>query len=106
IFEGLVSLKPGTGIPAPGLALSWTPSKNGLAWTFKLRQGVSFTDNTPFDAAAVCANFSRWYDFTGSFQNPDATYYWQTVFGGFAKPEPGSPPSHFHKGCPTAGRDT
>src|SRR5216683_2869709 len=38
IYEGLVSLKPGTGIPAPGLALSWSSSKNGLVWTFKLRQ--------------------------------------------------------------------
>ena len=106
IYEGLVSLKPGTGIPAPGLALSWTPSKDGLAWTFKLRQGVTFTDNTPFNAAAVCSNFGRWYDFTGSFQNPDATYYWQTVFGGFRHPEAGSPTSSIYKGCKAVGKST
>jgi len=106
IYEGLVSLKPGTSVPAPGLALSWSPSKDGLTWTFKLRQGVNFTDGTPFNAAAVCSNFSRWYDFTGSFQNPDATYYWQTVFGGFRHPEPGSPTSSIYKGCKAVGKYT
>src|SRR6266850_1204357 len=106
IYEGLVGLKPGTGFPAPGLALSWSPSKDGLAWTFNLRKGVTFTDSTPFNAAAVCANFSRWYDFTGSFQNPDATYYWQTVFGGFRHPESGSPTSSIYRGCKAVGKYT
>jgi peptide/nickel transport system substrate-binding protein len=104
IYEGLVSLRPGTTTPVPGLALSWTPSKDALTWTFKLRQGVSFTDGTPFNSAAVCANFNRWYNFTGSFQNPNATYYWQTVFGGFAHNEPGSPTSSIYKGCKTKGK--
>jgi peptide/nickel transport system substrate-binding protein len=106
IYEGLVALKAGTTTPIPGLALSWSASKNGLIWTFKLRQGVTFTDGTPFNAAAVCSNFSRWYDFTGSFQNPDATYYWQTVFGGFRHPEPGSPTSSIYRGCKAIGKYT
>ncbi len=83
IFEGLVALKPGTTDVVPSLATSWKPSNGGKSWTFALRKGVKFTDGTPFNAAAVCANFNRWYNFTGSFQNPSATYYWQTVFGGF-----------------------
>jgi peptide/nickel transport system substrate-binding protein len=106
IYEGLVALKAGTTTPVPGLALSWQPSKDGLTWTFKLRQGVQFTDGTPFNADAVCANFSRWYDFTGSFQNPDATYYWQTVFGGFRHPEPGSPTTSIYRGCKAVGKYT
>src|SRR5882762_8707442 len=106
IYEGLVGLKPGTGFPAPGLALSWSPSKDGLAWTFNLRHNVTFTDGTPFNSAAVCANFGRWYNFTGSFQNPDATYYWQTVFGGFAHNEPGSPTSSLYRGCKAVGKYT
>ena len=106
IYEGLVALKPGTTTPVPDLALSWTPSKDGLTWTFKLRPNVTFTDGTSFNAAAVCANFNRWYNFTGSFQNPNATYYWQTVFGGFAHNEPGSPTSSIYKGCKAVGQST
>jgi peptide/nickel transport system substrate-binding protein len=88
IFEGLVSLKPGTTEIQPALAESWDASTDGKTWTFKLRDGVKFQDGEAFNAAAVCANFDRWYGFTGSFQNSSATYYWQTVFGGFKKNEP------------------
>jgi peptide/nickel transport system substrate-binding protein len=90
IYEGLVALKPGTTTVVPSLATSWKGTNAGKTWTFQLRQGVKFTDGTPFNAAAVCANFNRWYNFTGSFQNPSATYYWQTVFGGFKKYDPKS----------------
>ncbi len=83
ISEGLVDLKPGTLKVVPALATSWKGTKQGAVWTFQLRHGVKFQDGTPFNAKAVCFNFNRWYGFTGSFQNPDATYYWQTVFGGF-----------------------
>ena len=83
MFEGLVTLKPGTTTLVPGLATSWRASNKGRSWTFKLRRGVKFHDGTRFDARAVCFNFNRWYNFKGSFTNPDATYYWQSVFGGF-----------------------
>jgi len=87
IFEGLVSLKTGTTEIIPGLATSWDSSPDGKTWTFHLREGVKFQDGTDFDAAAVCFNFDRWYGFKGSFQNSSATYYWQTVFGGFKQNE-------------------
>ncbi|WP_181832502.1 ABC transporter substrate-binding protein [Bosea caraganae] len=44
------------------LAESWTTSPDGLAWTFKLRKGVSFSDGTPFNAAAVKYNYDRLAD--------------------------------------------
>jgi peptide/nickel transport system substrate-binding protein len=88
MFEGLVATAPGSTEIVPSLATEWEASEDGTAWTFQLREGVTFHDGTPFNAEAVCYNFDRWYNFTGSFQNPDATYYWQTVFGGFANNDP------------------
>ena len=88
IFETLVDLKPGTTDVEPGLAESWEADDDGTAWTFHLREGVKFQDGTDFNADAVCFNFNRWYNFKGSFQNPSATYYWQTIFGGFATYQP------------------
>jgi peptide/nickel transport system substrate-binding protein len=101
IFETLVSLKPGTTELEPGLAKSWEISDDGLVYTFTLQDGVTFHDGEPFNAAAVCTNFDRWYGFTGSFQNPSASYYWQTVFGGFKKTDPksGAPTTSLYKSC-------
>ena len=84
MFEGLVTLEPGGTEVAPGLAESWEVSEDGQSYTFTLREGVTFHDGTEFNAEAVCFNFDRWYNFEGSFQNPAASYYWQTVFGGFS----------------------
>jgi peptide/nickel transport system substrate-binding protein len=84
IYEGLVKTKEGGTDVQPSLAESWTPSNNGTTWTFNLRQGVKFHDGTPFNAAAVCANFDRWYNLKGIAQSSSASYYWNTVFGGFS----------------------
>jgi len=62
-LEQLVS-KDAKGTIIPWLATSWQESDDGLAWTFTLRPDVSFTDGTPFDAAAVKANIEH-------VQNPD-----------------------------------
>ncbi|MFP5351792.1 MAG: ABC transporter substrate-binding protein [Actinomycetota bacterium] len=84
IFEGLVTLAPGGTEVVPGLATEWEASEDGTSYTFQLQEGVKFHDGTDFNAEAVCFNFDRWYNFKGSFQNPAASYYWQTVFGGFS----------------------
>lgn len=100
MFEGLVGLEPGSTEVVPALATDWEASDDGLDWTFTLREGVTFHDGEAFDAEAVCANFERWYNFEESFQNPDATYYWQTVFGGFATQDlESSPDSSLYGGC-------
>jgi peptide/nickel transport system substrate-binding protein len=83
IYETLVKLKPGTLKLIPWLATSWTTSKDGKTFTFQLRKGVKFHDGTAFNAKAVCANFNRWYNWTGAFQDASATYYYQAAFGGF-----------------------
>ncbi|MEQ8654482.1 MAG: ABC transporter substrate-binding protein [Kiloniellales bacterium] len=43
----------------PGLATAWTVSEDGLTWTFTLREGVSFHDGEPFNAAAAKASLDR-----------------------------------------------
>ncbi|MBI1295945.1 hypothetical protein GC175_13405 [bacterium] len=48
------------GAIAPALAESWEISEDGLTWTFRLRQGVTFHDGTPFDSAAARWNLERW----------------------------------------------
>ena len=108
IFETLVALKPGTTEPVPGLAESWEADDAGTAWTFKIREGVTFHDGEPLDAEAVCFNFDRWYNFEGPLQNPGATYYWQVVFGGFKtfNKESGAPEESLYESCEATDETT
>jgi peptide/nickel transport system substrate-binding protein len=82
IFDNLVGIKPGTAEIEPGLAEKWEPSEDGKEWTFTLREGVKFTDGTPFDAEAVCKNFERMYDQNEAAQSGPA-YYWNAAMGAF-----------------------
>jgi peptide/nickel transport system substrate-binding protein len=99
MLEGLVGVAHGGTRVVPKLATHWTTSKDRLTWTFFLRRGVKFHDGTPFNAAAVCFNFERWYGFAGSIQR--AAYFWLLIFGGFKKPEPGMPGADksLYRGC-------
>ena len=108
IFQSLVGFKLGGSEVVPQLATSWTPSKDALSWTFKLKTGVKFSDGTPFNAAAVCYNYDRWYNFPAALQNPAVSYYWNTVFGGFAHPAKGNPgpDKSLFKSCTTNGTDS
>ncbi|WP_191060417.1 nickel ABC transporter substrate-binding protein [Geminicoccus harenae] len=55
VYEPLVRYVEGGRIE-PWLATGWAVSDDGRTWDFTLRQGVTFTDGTPFDAQAVKAN--------------------------------------------------
>lgn len=58
IYEGLVSLDDKMRL-VNLLAESWEPSADAKEFVFKLRKGVKFHDDTPFNAAAVKAGFDR-----------------------------------------------
>ncbi len=58
IMEPLLDLTQ-DGQLTPVLAESWTPSEDGKIWTFKLRQGITFHDGTPFNAESVAATAKR-----------------------------------------------
>ncbi|MBE7163515.1 MAG: ABC transporter substrate-binding protein, partial [Williamsia herbipolensis] len=60
-IEELVGLDD-DGQPTPALATKWATSDDGKTLTLTLRQGVSFTDGTPFDADAVVANIAHVQD--------------------------------------------
>jgi peptide/nickel transport system substrate-binding protein len=85
LFEGLLGFKAGTTEVEPVLAESYESNADATEWTFHLRQGVTFTDGTPFNAEAVKVNIERQWDpsnplhvgRTGEF------YYFTAFFGGF-----------------------
>lgn len=95
MYEGLLTNAEGSSELVPALAESYQASDDGLTYTFSLRKGVKFHDGTDFNAAAVCYNFDRWYNFTGLTQSPSVSAYWQDVFGGFSD---GATPS-LYKSC-------
>jgi peptide/nickel transport system substrate-binding protein len=43
---------------APGLAESWTKSEDGLIWTFKIRQGVKWSDGEPLTARDIAFSYT------------------------------------------------
>ena len=58
LYEPLIRMD-NAGMPAPGLAQSWTRNQDLTSITFKLRPGVTFHDGTPLDAEAVKRNLER-----------------------------------------------
>ncbi len=63
VYDTLIYRDPNTLNFVPGLAANWTISPEGLEYTFQLQQGVTFHDNTPFNAQAVAANLDRILEF-------------------------------------------
>ncbi len=59
VYQGLLRYPAGKTTIVPGLAESFTVSKDGREYTFKLRKGLSFTDGTPFDAHVVKWSIDR-----------------------------------------------
>ncbi|OLL76595.1 Dipeptide-binding ABC transporter, periplasmic substrate-binding component [Pseudonocardia sp. Ae168_Ps1] len=98
MFDTLITYKQGTTELEPGLATAWQSSPDGKTWTFTLREGVTFHDGTPFDAAAVCFNFDRWYTMQGAAAQSQMIYYGD-VFEGFAKNEGDASGDPVYKSC-------
>lgn len=74
VTESLTRIDPDSGEVEPLLAESWT-QKDDNTWTFTLRQGVTFQDGTPFDAAAAAASINRVVDPELNCQNLDQFPY-------------------------------
>ncbi len=61
LYNQLVRLNPVDGLKTivPDVAEKWEVAPDGLAYTFKLRNGVTFHDGTPLTAADVVATYNR-----------------------------------------------
>jgi peptide/nickel transport system substrate-binding protein len=64
VFETLLTIMPDGSI-APNLATEWSYNEDSTVLTLKLREGVKFTDGSPFDAEAVKANLDFLKNGTG-----------------------------------------
>lgn len=64
IFSRLVKPDP-DGTLKGDLATTWKPNKAVTAWTFTLRDGVTFSDGSPLDADDVVASFQRMITLNG-----------------------------------------
>ncbi len=86
IVENLVGFKESSAEIEPLLATSWEASEDAKTWTFHLREGVSFTDGTPFNAEAVKFNIDRWNNqdnpYAFSAEGKDFTA-WPSIFSNF-----------------------
>jgi peptide/nickel transport system substrate-binding protein len=59
LYGALVVYDPARNETVPVLAESLEPDADFTGWTLTLRDGIEFSDGTPFDAAAVQANWER-----------------------------------------------
>jgi peptide/nickel transport system substrate-binding protein len=82
-YETLVEAADNNNVE-PGLAESWSVSEDGLTWTFKIREGVAFSDGTPLTAADAAwtinwiienqvVSMVSYLAFVESAEAPDAT---------------------------------
>lgn len=76
------------GTPVPGIA-SWTTSSDGLTYTFKIKDGVKYSNGTPVKADDVKFTFEYLLDpsYKGKLFDPTTTYIkgWEAFNKGTSK---------------------
>ena len=61
VFSGLTRMNLKTMKPEPDLARRWEVSEDGKVWIFYLREGLKWSDGTPFTAEDVVFTFNEVY---------------------------------------------
>lgn len=79
VYPGLIAIDPKTGEYSSdfgAMAESWSTSEDGLTWTFKLRDGITWSDGDPVDSA----DFKYTYDAVNAdnVQSP-RKYVWEGI---------------------------
>src|SRR5215831_12920025 len=59
VFDTLVAWREGSTEVEPALATRWNVSRDGLVWSFNVREGVKFHDGSPLTALEIAASFER-----------------------------------------------
>jgi peptide/nickel transport system substrate-binding protein len=79
VYDTLFALD-AAGRPQPQMVDTFKRAKDGLSWTFVLREGLMFSDGSPVTSADVVASLQRWMarDSMGRVMN-QAGAEWQTV---------------------------
>ena len=65
VLDTLVAYRETSTDVEPALATRWTVSRDGLVWSFTLRDGARFHDGMPLTAKEAAASFERWRDADG-----------------------------------------
>lgn len=74
VYETLLRIDPSTGEFTPCLATSYESNEDGTVWTFKLREGVTFTDGSSFNADVVKFCLERTLSLNGA-----NAYLWSSL---------------------------
>jgi oligopeptide transport system substrate-binding protein len=100
LFEGLTVLDERSTNPLPAAAESWTVSPDGLVWTFRLREGLHWSNGDPLTADDFVQSWRRilnpvfaaenaWYLFAlKNAEAYNAKKITETATVGFAAPDP------------------
>jgi len=73
LFDGLV-VTDSAGEPVPGTAESWEMSADGVVYTFRLRENLTWSDGAPLTAGDFAAGFRRALDPGTAAQLADLAY--------------------------------
>jgi len=80
VYDTLLAFREGSTDVEAGLATRWSVSRDGLTWSFVIRDNARFHDNTPLTAVEAAASFNR-------FLHPDGeappTAAWAAMLRGF-----------------------
>ena len=80
----------GGGNVVPALATEWSANEDLTEWTFTLRDGVTFSDGSTFDANDVVASYIAMWDAASPLHvgNTKQFSYWGAFFGTFLNAPP------------------
>jgi len=85
VTQSLLGYEIGGTAVEPALAESYEVNTDLTEWTFKLRQGVKFSDDSSFDANDVVTSLAIQWDAANPLHtgNTGAFSYWSGLFGAF-----------------------